>query len=386
MEAAVPHHVHCTPDQAAVYAWHLAANHAPLAKLKHMAQLKLFPSMNAIGWDKITHITCTACYQGKLRTNTHPPARRNPCHPGQILSSDTIGPINPPSTHGHRHILTIMDLATRKLIALPMRARSETPALIAKHITQIQTTHGAPVQVFHSDNAKEYLSQQLQQFLAANGIQHTTTVPHHPENNAIAERINQTLMQATRAAIAHSKAPTHMWHHAITDVTFKYNWTPHSTTDAIPYQAWSPQSTPPPYILPFMAKGAVPDRRMKNKLSSRSRPAHFLFHISQSLIGILYADDNTTSQARLIDFYPIHPNLDPTTAMATAFKCKMHEPIPKSISSSTTPPQHTGRARYYPDASEWAIAHDQEIDQLDAQNAIRWITNDNSTPPPDRLT
>lgn len=60
-----------------------------------------------------------------------------------------------------------------------------------------------------SDNAKEYLSQPVQAHLSAFGCDNTTTVPHHPEMNALAERINLTLLNAIRAAFAHTPLPNH---------------------------------------------------------------------------------------------------------------------------------------------------------------------------------
>ena len=90
-----------------------------------------------------------------------------------------------------------------------------------------------------TDNGGEYLSQEFQDYLKSKGIQHELTVPHTPEQNGVAERMNQTLVGAM---ISHASLPTSYWAEAIATAAHIRNRVPTTaiTEDTTPYiyQRW----------------------------------------------------------------------------------------------------------------------------------------------------
>lgn len=58
-------------------------------------------------------------------------------------------------------------------------------------------------------------------FINQTGTAKSTTVPHHPKMNGVAERSNQTIINAARCAIAHAKITPALWNFAIMDAVFK---------------------------------------------------------------------------------------------------------------------------------------------------------------------
>ena len=54
-----------------------------------------------------------------------------------------------------------------------------------------------------TDNGREYMSAEFPNFLKEKGIRHETTVPHSPQQNGIAERINRTPQEAALSMIVH---------------------------------------------------------------------------------------------------------------------------------------------------------------------------------------
>ena len=63
------------------------------------------------------------------------------------------------------------------------------------------------VNILRTDNGGEYTSKQFEDFLKREGIHHEHTVPKTPEQNGVAERINQTLVETVRALLSDSKLP-----------------------------------------------------------------------------------------------------------------------------------------------------------------------------------
>ena len=43
-----------------------------------------------------------------------------------------------------------------------------------------------------SDNVRQFVSDVLRRFMAANGVRHITGAPYHPTTNGLAERLMQT--------------------------------------------------------------------------------------------------------------------------------------------------------------------------------------------------
>lgn len=371
--AAMPHNIPTNHPHAPAFAWHLALNHAPLQNLKTIAKMKIFPTLTPPTLKGIRDITCSACAEGKGAQAPHHIASPRNTTPGDIISSDTLGPISPPSTQHHRHIVTFLDDASRFAIAIPIRKRSELISIIPTTLKAMARHHGRTVNTFHSDNAKEYISNTIISYLTSNGIRQTLTTPHHPQQNSRAERFNRTLMNAARAAICHSGMPLAYWNYAILDATYKYNCLPHSAHNRPPISIWDPTAPHPPFFLPFGTIGHVPDPAPKKKLQSRSRPARYLCHNSAASITVLYTDTYKTGQARISDFHPIHPAIDPTIILAAAFKARPRHHTPSNITTATPPPTSTPQAQTYPDAHLWAHAHNDELEQLETQKAIEWL-------------
>ena len=90
------------------------------------------------------------------------------------------------------------------------------------------------IQIFISDSAKVYNSQPLKDYYGSYGIKYATTLPHTPEENSIAERINHTIFERARAALHASRLSKKIWGFAVLGVVDKHNKTLHSATKAIP--------------------------------------------------------------------------------------------------------------------------------------------------------
>ena len=54
---------------------------------------------------------------------------------------------------------------------------------------------GAEVKVLRSDNEGEYPSKEFKNYLASKGIKHPLSISGRPEQNRVAERMNQTLTE-----------------------------------------------------------------------------------------------------------------------------------------------------------------------------------------------
>lgn len=73
------------------------------------------------------------------------------------------------------------------------------------------------------DNEGEYVSNEFEKYLKSKGIRHEFTVPHLPQQNGVAERMNCTLMESARSMIAHAKLPNSFWAEAVATAAYVRN-------------------------------------------------------------------------------------------------------------------------------------------------------------------
>lgn len=97
----------------------------------------------------------------------------------------------------------------------------------------------------------------------------------------MAERTNQTLLNAARETLHHAKLPHKYWEDAIMDAVFKYNLTMHTSTGQSPYNLWHDTTEHPPKLFLFGQIGSpymVMHKSKRGKLGSRAFPYRTSWH------------------------------------------------------------------------------------------------------------
>ncbi|CDF37501.1 unnamed protein product [Chondrus crispus] len=240
----------------------------------------------------------------------------------------------------NKYFITLIDTATRYTFISFLAARSQVPHILTTSIEALARFLTKYPTIITTDNAKEYTAKYVQQFLAKRGIQFRPSTPYTPQENALAERINRTIMNSARAALAHSKLPPAYWEDAVRDAVFKYNISYHHAIQNIPYTLW--HGTPPDIdkLLIFGQLGTVPILKTpKQKLQPRAQTVRYMYDIDPKHVKVYNLVTRTYQTVRTINFAPYDRNTDPTCTTAAAFstKPKRHK-IPNTITSTTTPP------------------------------------------------
>lgn len=127
--------------QALTHAWHQSLNHATLHRLMTIYRNNIIPGLTSSSIDATCPITCSACAHGKCAQLPHPRTSHQHRHVADVISSDSVGPIQSPSRLHHHHILTFLDATTCFTISIPIRSRSEPTTLIPSTLTYIARLH-----------------------------------------------------------------------------------------------------------------------------------------------------------------------------------------------------------------------------------------------------
>ncbi len=104
--------------------------------------------------------------------------------PNGRWDADTIGPLKP-DLLGYQFVLVVVDVYTRRV---HLRALQSTKGKeCSLHLEQLFCDFGCPA-MFHSDNASQFVNQEVKELLAKWGVQEDHTASHNSLDNAIAER------------------------------------------------------------------------------------------------------------------------------------------------------------------------------------------------------
>ena len=77
-------------------------------------------------------------------------------------------------------------------------------------------------------------------YLTKEGIKHELTIPHTPQQNGVAERLNRTLVEGVRTMLADSNLPHRFWAEALSTMVYLRNRCPTKALNGVtPHEAWS---------------------------------------------------------------------------------------------------------------------------------------------------
>ncbi|PKU82912.1 hypothetical protein MA16_Dca006210 [Dendrobium catenatum] len=133
--------------------------------------------------------------------------------PFESWGTDIVGPIDPPSSKGHRFILAATDYFSKWAEAIPLRE------VKTRHVLQFLKDHivykfGIPCLIM-SDNGPAFKSTKINQFVSKHSIDWRYSTIYYPRANGLAEAFNKTLVQLLKKTLDENKRQWHesWWRH-----------------------------------------------------------------------------------------------------------------------------------------------------------------------------
>lgn len=137
---------------------------------------------------------CERCLKFKAKRVMKEPLRyfEKGSTPNSIIACDCVGPLTR-STDGHLYVITVIDLFSRYLTAIPVRNIKATT--IIRELTRYFCNHGMPKTIL-TDNGSNYTSSQFKEWLELLGVEHRKTSIYHPSSNGLLENKHKTLKES----------------------------------------------------------------------------------------------------------------------------------------------------------------------------------------------
>jgi transposase InsO family protein len=208
----------------------------------------------------------------------------------QLVHSDICGPIKPASHSDKRYILSFIDDYTRKTWIYFLHEKSEAFTTFKIFKATVEKEIGAFITCLRTDRGGEFNSNEFGELCKSQGIRRQLTVAYTPQQNGVAERKNQTIMNAVRSMLNERKVPKTFWSEAAKWCVHIQNRSPTTAVeDKTPEEAWSNEKPVVDYFRVFgcVAHVHIPDQK-RSKLDDKSRKCVLLGVSDESKAWRLY--------------------------------------------------------------------------------------------------
>jgi transposase InsO family protein len=141
---------------------------------------------------------CKACQAGKQVGAPHSPnSILTTSSPLDLIHIDLFGPVAHISIGGNKYGLVIVDDYSRFMWVFFVFDKSEVQGKVKTFIRRAQREFKLPIKEVRSDNGSEFQNTNVEEFLDEEGIKHEFLAPYTPQQNAVVETKNRTLIEMT---------------------------------------------------------------------------------------------------------------------------------------------------------------------------------------------
>ncbi|RVW63516.1 Retrovirus-related Pol polyprotein from transposon TNT 1-94 [Vitis vinifera] len=183
---------------------------------------------------------CETCVMGKQRRVKFSMGSHTTNGVLEYIHSDLWGPSPVESHSGCRYYVTFIDDFSRKVWVYFLKAKDEVFGKFKEWKTMVEKRTGKVVKTLRTDNGLEFCNKDFDEFCRKEGIVRHRTVRHTPQQNGVAERMNQTLVQRARCMRIDAGLSKKFWAEAVNTAAYLVNRSPSTAIDfKTPQEVWS---------------------------------------------------------------------------------------------------------------------------------------------------
>lgn len=262
--------------------WHLRYGHLPFTSLKDLQKGSMVLGLPEIG---VRHNPCESCILAKHRRDSFPNAATFRAHsPLELVHTDLCGPMQTQSIGGSFYFLTFIDDFSRMTWVYFIKNKSETFEKFKQFKAISEKQSGKQIKTLRSDGGGEYNSKEFSAYCRNHGIKRQFTTRYTPQQNGVAERKNQTIMNMARSMLKAKNLANEYWAEAVACSVYILNRSPtKSVKDKVPLEAWCGTKENVSHLRVFgcVAYAHIPED-IRNKLDDKSERCIFVGYSEKS--------------------------------------------------------------------------------------------------------
>jgi hypothetical protein len=158
---------------------------------------------------------CKGCAQGKNVNHSFSNSDSRAKRVLDIMHSDVCGPMSAASLSGYVYYVSFIDDCSHETWIYLLKEKNEVFGKFKDFKALVENLTERKINTLHSDNGGEFTSEEFKEYCKEVGIKREIYTPYNSQEIGIAERKNQTIMEAVKAMIHDQDLPMHMWAEAV---------------------------------------------------------------------------------------------------------------------------------------------------------------------------
>ncbi|KAK9165308.1 hypothetical protein Scep_000499 [Stephania cephalantha] len=234
---------------------------------------------------------CEGCVYGKQTRKSFPSGkamRASKCL--ELIHADLCGPMQTKTLGGSRYFLLFTDDFSRTSWVYFLESKSETFERFQKFKALVEKKCDSHIKVIRTDKGGEFVSKEFNLFCEKNDIKRELTTPYTPEQNDVAERKNQTVVEMKRNMLKASDLSNEFWAEAVVIYIYLLNLSPtRFVMNQTPYEDWYGRRPSVSHLRVFgCISYALVNSQICQKLDEKSEKCIFVGYCTQSKTYRLY--------------------------------------------------------------------------------------------------
>ena len=217
--------------------WHARFGHLNFRALRDLGRKEM-----VVGMPTVEHVeqVCDGCTLGKQHRTPFPQVSNFRAGTGlELVHADLCGQISPITPGGCSYFLLVVDDFSRYMWVEFLKTKDQALDYFKKIKLRAEVDHGSKLKALRTDRGGEFVSNLFSAFCTESGIKHYTTTPYSPQQNGVAERRNQTVVEMARCMMKSMSVPSKFWAEAVATAVYVLNRSPtRSLKNKTPFEAW----------------------------------------------------------------------------------------------------------------------------------------------------
>lgn len=267
------------PVAKCIHEWHRILSHRNLKDIALMKKTGL----------EIRDCNCTDqcidCITSKLPRHSFPKKSFTVVGgPLDCIVTDLCGPFDVLTIGGNKYFITFTDLYSDYVEVALLKSKNEAFEKIKDFFAKSKTQYGKVPKVIRFDRGGEFCNGRVEDLMRDYGTKIQTTVGYAPEQNGLAEKENQTLVESLRAMLKSSKLPQSLWGEALHETVYNLNRVPCAKGKGkSPYELFHGKPANLDDFHEFGAKAFIPIPKCKrHKLDDKAQEVCYVGHDDRS--------------------------------------------------------------------------------------------------------
>ncbi|KAE8655608.1 F-box family protein, putative isoform 2 [Hibiscus syriacus] len=222
----------CSSDSAML--WHKKLGHMSEQGMKVLVEQKLLPGLTKVSLTLCEH--CIISNQHRFKFNTSNSRGKSVLE--LVHSNVWKTPVT--SLREAKYFVSFIDYYSRRCWVYPIKKKSDVFSTFKNFKARVELDSGNKIKCFRTNNGGEYTSEEFDDFCMKEGIKRQFTVANTPQQNGVAERMDITLLERTRAMLRDACLEKSFWAEAVNTTCYLVNRAPSTAIELkTPMEMWT---------------------------------------------------------------------------------------------------------------------------------------------------